>query len=473
MFSAERWVYNCDTMSTQPPSALLAQTSALIEQRTGLAVSTQFRGDLELILRDAAGGDLAGLLSLLRASPDSAPVWQDLIHALTIGETYFFRDPAYFRLLRDHLLANLVLERRHKNRLTLDIWCAGCATGEEPYSVAIALHTLLPDLERWRIRLLGTDINLRALALARAGVYRDWAFRHTDDGFRARYFDATPVGWQIKPALRQMVAFQQHNLLDTAFPQGLDIIFCRNVLIYFQREHIPPVERRLFEALHPGGWLLLGHAEAIRSARERWTAHVFPGAVLYQKPQDGTPLAYRRHTGALHTGPLPAAPAPDTYAAALAALRAERLDEAERTLGELLTRQPGHTRAHVLLAYLFAGRQAVPEAHAHLDMALYRDALLADAHYVRAMLFLEEGNDRDAFQALRAALYCQRDHLLAAYLLGNLYYRAGARARARRAWEHARAAAAARPPDEPVSDLSDLTAAGFVLLLDNQLSALG
>lgn len=458
-------------MSTQP-SVLLAQASELIEQRIGLAVSTQFRADLEAILRDLAGNDLEGLLRALRTSPYTAPEWQRVIQALTIGETYFFRDPAYFRLLRDQLLANLVLERRHKNQLTLDIWCAGCATGEEPYSVAIALHTLLPDLERWRIRLLGTDINLQALALARAGVYRDWAFRHTDDGFRARYFDATPAGWQIKPALRQMVAFEQHNLLDAAFPQRLDVIFCRNVLIYFQREHIPPVEHRLFEALNPGGWLLLGHAEAIRSARERWTTHVFPGAVLYQRPPDKAPLAYRRHTGALCASPLPPAPARDTYNAALAALRAERLDEAEQTLGELLARQPDHARAHVLLAYLFASRQAVPEAHAHLDMALYRDPLLADAHYVRAMLFLEEGNDRDAVQALRAALYCQRDHLLAAYLLGSLHYRAGAYARARRAWERARAAAAARPPNEPVSDFSDLTTASFVLLLDTQLSAL-
>lgn len=459
-------------MSTSSHDSLLAQATALIEQRTGLAVSTQFRADLEPILREQAGDDLGSLLTVLRASPDSAPVWQRLIHALTIGETYFFRDPAHFRLLRDHLLANLVLARRQKNRLALDIWCAGCATGEEPYSVAIALHTLLPDLGRWRVRLLGTDINLQALAQARAGVYRDWAFRHTDDGFRARFFDSTPAGWQIKPALRQMVTFQQHNLRDSALPQGLDIIFCRNVLIYFRREHIPPVEQGLFEALNPGGWLLLGHAEAIRSARERWTAHVFPGAVLYQKPHDGPPVAYRRHTGVLHTGALPAAPPPDTYDTALAALRAERPDEAERILGELLARQPEHARAHVLLAYLFASRQAVPEAHAHLDVALYRDALLADAHYLRAMLFLEEGNRRDTFQALRAALYCQRDHLLAAHLLGNLYHRAGDRARARRAWEHARAAAAARPPDEPVSDLSDLTAANFVLLLQNQLSGL-
>lgn len=461
-------------MTTFPDDALFAQAGALIEARIGLAVSTQFRGELAPLLREQAGdGGLSGLLAALRASPVTAPVWQRLIQALTIGETYFFRDSAHFHLLRDHLLANLVLERRHKNRLTLDIWCAGCATGEEPYSVAVALHTLLPDLDRWRIRLLGTDINTLALAQARAGVYRDWAFRHTEDGFRARYFDPVAAGWQIKPALRRMVTFQQHNLLDSAPPQGLDIIFCRNVLIYFQREQIAPVERGLFEALHPGGWLLLGHAEAIRTARDRWAAHVFPDAVIYQKPQSGPPVTYQRHTGARRTGPLASAPAPDIYDSALAALRAEQPDEAERILGALLAQQPGHARAHVLLAYLFASRQAVPEAHAHLDAALYSDALLADAHYLRAMLFLEENSQRDAFQALRAALYCQRGHLLAAHLLGNLYHRAGDRVRARRAWQHARAVAAARPPAAPVSDLSDLTAASLVLLLDTQLGGAG
>ncbi|HLV34646.1 MAG TPA: CheR family methyltransferase [Spirillospora sp.] len=452
---------------------MIDEFSALIEQRTGLSAATRFRADLQDILSELAGDDMPGFYRTLRQSQPTAPAWQAVVRALTIGETYFFRDMDTFRLLREKVLPPIIQQRRAAKQLELTIWCAGCATGEEPYSVAITLLETLPDLYRWKINLIGTDINAAALEQARAGVYRDWAFRHCPADFRPRYFDAAADGWRIKPYLREMVRFQQDSLLDQPSVQPCDLIFCRNVLIYLTRPHAAAVETKLHDALRSDGWLLLGPAEAVRTHRERWITHIFPGAIFYQKatqPQTA-PVTRRYRTG----HPPEIAPATngkaatDLYSAAVHAVHDGQPYEAERLLAELLTVQPNHAPAHTLLAYIFANRNAGPEAHVHLDTALRIDSMFSDAHYLRAALHLEAGQRASAEKALRAALYCRRDHPLATFLMGNLLAQAGDLSRANRAWSTAHALVSALPPDARISDLSDMTAAGFSTLIQAQL----
>ncbi|MBZ0286222.1 MAG: protein-glutamate O-methyltransferase, partial [Anaerolineae bacterium] len=219
-------------MTIEPTEPLLAQASELIEQRTGLAVGAQFRLDLKTILSELAHGDLPQFLAALRTSSDTAPEWQALLRALTIGETYFFRDAPTFERLRTSILPDLILERRQKGRYDLTIWSAGCAGGEEVYSIAILLHELLPDLQRWTIRLIGTDINAQALENAQKGVYRDWSFRHTHRDLQTRYFDLTPGGWQIKGYLQALPLFRQGNISQGAPHPACDLVFCRNTLLY-------------------------------------------------------------------------------------------------------------------------------------------------------------------------------------------------------------------------------------------------
>ncbi len=456
---------------------MIEQISTLIEQRTGLSVATRFQSDFQAILNQIAGDDLPRFYHTLQHSSHSAPLWQTLVRALTIGETYFFRDADTFRLVRAQVLLPLIQQRRAEGRLELKIWCAGCATGEEPYSMAMTLLDLLPDLDRWRISLLGTDINAAALEHARVGVYRDWSFRHCPQDVRRRHFVESPSGWVIKPALREMVTFRLVNLLDLPPMPAYDLIFCRNVLIYLTRGQAAAVETSLHSALGPGGWLLLGPSEALRTQRDRWTTHVFPGAIFYQKPaQAHNEPVMQRHEDPQKTR-LPAAngqtATADLYAAAVKAVHADQPHEAERLLAELLTDHPDDARAHTLLAYIFGNRSALPEAHAHLDTALRCDTMLSDAHYLRAALFLEEGQADRAEQALRAALYCCRDHVLATFLLGNLHAQAGDLVRANRAWTAARAQLNSLPPQMRISDLSDLTVAAFHTLIESQLDHRG
>ncbi|MBZ0302401.1 MAG: hypothetical protein K8J31_21825 [Anaerolineae bacterium] len=453
---------------------MIDEFSSLIEARTGLSVDTRFRADLQEILQQVAAGDLPGLHQTLRQTQVSAPKWQALIQALTIGETYFLRDTDTFHLLRTHMLPALIRARREARQLELHIWCAGCATGEEPYSVAMTLLETLPDWDRWQIHLIGTDLNMAALDQARAGIYRDWSFRHCPPDLKSRYFEAVSAGWRIRPPLRDMVTFQHLNLIETPPLPQADIIFCRNVLIYLTRPRAAALEEHLHAALNPGGWLLLGSSEALRAQRDHWITHVYPNLVLYQKPTQ--PLSgpvTRRHPEEHPLEPIIANGQAngDLYRAAVNAVHTDQTYEAERLLAELLADNPNHAGAHTLLAFIFANRSAVPEAQAHLDTALRIDTMLGDAHYLRAALYLENGERARAERALRAALYCQRDHPLATFLMGILYAQAGDLPRASRAWRLAQALASALPPQAPISDLSDMTAAAFGVLVQTQLDS--
>ncbi len=449
----------------------LDHIGALIETRTGLSVATRLRSDLQHILIQLAGDDLAGFSQTLQHSPTNGPEWQAVVRALTIGETYFFRDAEMFRLLRAQVLLPLIRQRRDARRLELNIWCAGCATGEEPYSLLIMLLETLPDFDQWTLNLVGTDINATALEQARAGLYRDWAFRHCPMEIRGRHFEPAAGGWHIRPHLRGKISFRQANLLDPPPLPHCDVIFCRNVLIYITREHVARVEDTFHNTLNPGGWMLLGPSEALHTHRERWITHVFPGSIFYQKaPQPQLEPITHRHKP---TRSIPAAPQqPDLYRAAVNAVHAEQPAEAERLLAELLADRPNQAGARTLLAFIFANRQALPEAHAHLDAALRSDSMYGDAHYLRAQLHLEAGETAAAEKALRAALYCRRDHPLATFLMGNLLANTGDKQRASRAWAAARAIVRALPPEAHISDLSDMNAATFGTLIQAQIDSL-
>lgn len=457
-------------MPTDSDTPYILEAIALIEQRTGLAVGAQFRAHLEAILYDLAQGDLARLVQTLRATPETAPTWQQLIHTLAIGETYFFRHQPYLQLLRNYILPDLVVQRRDSRQM--HIWSAGCATGEEPYSIAVTLREGLPDLPRWSIQLIGTDINQRALDAAQKGLYRPWAFRQAITGFQDLYFEPVPGGFQLKPEIRQMVLFRQGNLLAAPPLPQFDIIVCCNVLIYFHEEAARQVSAMFYETLAPGGWLILGQAEMLRFERDRWTTHVFPEMVVYQKPAAGGPLTRRHNLPLPQTAPRQQPPTPSAYTEAVVALRERRYDEAERLLSNILAQNSDFAPAHVLIGCLFANRQAYPEAFMHLDTALRLDPLQADAHCLRGLLYLENRQQAEARESLRAALYCNRQHILAAMILGHLYSQMGQAEKARRIWEEALRALNGLSPDAPVSDISDLTAEAARAFLGDHLKQL-
>jgi chemotaxis protein methyltransferase CheR len=287
--------------------------SQLMLERCGLHFPPKRRSDLELgvqrTFRDSNCADLDAYYLLLQDPRRGAAEMDRLINTLTINETHFFRNAGLNDALYDHVLPQII-ERQRASR-TLRLWSAGCASGEEPYSLAIMLRELLPDVDRWSVTLLGTDINTEALGRARAAVYGNWAFREQRaKGYRSRYFQplskATPAtraetpsspdvsasrgqSYALIPRVRNMVQFAHFNLVKDDYPsretntEHIDLIMCRNVTIYFTEAITACIIDRFHEALADDGWLVVGHSEYSLTTYRRFQARNFPGAILYQR----------------------------------------------------------------------------------------------------------------------------------------------------------------------------------------------
>ena len=200
--------------------------------------------------------------------PSEPPCWlYDLVEYLTVGETYFLRDPAQIAALRETILPDVLARRSVERRLR--IWSAGCSTGEEPYTLAMLL-TEQGVTEDWDLQLIGTDVNRESLRTARAAQYPAWSFRATPDETRARYFEPVDKVWQVIEPIRSMARFAWMNLGAETLLQpaiDLDLIVCRNVTIYFDDQATQRLYQALVRALAPGGWLMLGPSDPMPAQR--------------------------------------------------------------------------------------------------------------------------------------------------------------------------------------------------------------
>lgn len=221
---------------------------------------------------------------------DSEQEWAELILELTNLESYFFRDKELFNLLRNTLLPEII-QRQHYNK-TLRICSAGCSTGEEPYSLAILLKELIPDIEQWNLMILGIDINSSALEKAKTGIYRPWSFRTVDTEIKQRYFRLINNQYHIDSQIKDMLTFQNLNLVKDPFTRpkselrDMDLILCRNVFIYFEPSAIANVLNKFHQSLQPLGYLIAGHAELHGQNLSQFQTKVFPEALIYQRHAD-------------------------------------------------------------------------------------------------------------------------------------------------------------------------------------------
>ncbi|UFS72824.1 protein-glutamate O-methyltransferase CheR [Geomonas sp. RF6] len=207
----------------------------------------------------------------------------DIMDLLTTNETYFFRESFQLKAFTDEILPELAQTR--KGDRTLRIWSAGCSTGEEPYTIAMLI--LESDLFKgWRVEVVGTDISQRVVQQARKGVYGKSAFRCTPDGYQSRFFTETEGGMRISDEVRSLVTISHLNLFDEhrlALLGKMDLIFCRNVIIYFDLAAKKRVIERFYQALRPGGYLLLGHSESLMNISTAFALRHLKNDMVYQK----------------------------------------------------------------------------------------------------------------------------------------------------------------------------------------------
>jgi chemotaxis protein methyltransferase CheR len=247
----------------------------LIHQQTGIALSDAKRellyGRLARRLRKLGLASFAEYCKVLEEQ--SAPgEMQELTNAITTNLTSFFREEYHFRQLAEEALAQIIETRSAVRRLRL--WSAGCSTGEEPYTLAMVLREALAELHNWDVKLLATDIDSKVVATASGGIYAAERLKGVSAERRARWFQPAPGDpgcYTASEELKSLITFKQLNLLDAWPMKGIfDVIFCRNVVIYFDK----PTQRELFERMaehqEPGGWLFIGHSENLLNVTRRY-----------------------------------------------------------------------------------------------------------------------------------------------------------------------------------------------------------
>jgi chemotaxis protein methyltransferase CheR len=232
--------------------------------------------------------------TMLRFQASGAEL-QALINLMTVNETYFFREEYQFRCLVDSILPEIVARRRDKSPIR--IWGIPSSSGEEPYSIAMCLLERWGGINDWDVQIISSDIDTKILEQARAGLYTARSVEHVPKAYLHKYFRQTAEGYQLNDDMRSAVEFSRVNLQEPADVRPLrnfDVIFCRNLLIYFDDLSRKQAGETFFDALRPGGFICLGHSESMSRISSLYRIRKFPAAIVYQKPGEGNE-AYSDH----------------------------------------------------------------------------------------------------------------------------------------------------------------------------------
>ncbi|MCK4509660.1 MAG: tetratricopeptide repeat protein [Desulfuromonadales bacterium] len=412
----------------------------------------------------------------LTATSDNYDEMNKLLGLLTVGETSFFRYRSHREALLHYVIPSLI--QQNKSQAKLRIWSAGCSTGEEPYSLAILLLENFPELLEWDVQILATDINKRSLRQAREGLYGERSLRMMEDSLRQRYFEKVDNLFLISAQVKRMVRFDYLNLQTDNFPaqnnatKDVDLLSCRNVLIYFELETIRQIVAKFSQALRPQGYLFMGHSETMQNVSAQFQRHHQNSAFFYQRkagsvgkksvtaralpessrsPEAVAPPSARaqnkvstrtRDKLPVKTGgkaPLAAVVPkkqnldqvkkvlrrdPDQlYRDALTAFDHEKFTEAGKLFEELLEKQPTNPKALIGKGLLLANQGKYSDARICCARALKEDDLLAEAYLLRGLILDMEGFLVRALVEYQKVLWLEPLFVMAHYLAAKIHDR--------------------------------------------------
>jgi chemotaxis protein methyltransferase CheR len=446
-------------MTKKIPDAQLLQLGDVVARHLGLHFPKERWLDLQRGVCAAAQEcdcqhDLDRYVCELLSPALSQRKMEALASCLTIGETYFFREKRSLEAFERDIVPELIRAGAGPGR-AIRIWSAGCATGEEPYSVAIVLRTLM-GLKKWNVEILATDLNSKSLLKASEGIYGEWSFRGIPPWVRSAYFEEVEEGrWAITPVIKKMVTFAQLNLTDDAYPpvsncpNGLDVIFCRNVLMYLTPEGMNKVVRQLHRSLATDGWLIVSPTETSQQLFSEFATVSFGDVTFYRKSATLPPTTlalpvYAAARSSVQPERIFEAPEPTrtssldksgedshsearsqntvppavSYEQALALYEQGRYDEVERVIRGLLS-DDGND-AMLLLARTYANQGKLPAALALCDKAIAADKMAARAYYLRATILQEQGSVAEAILAFKQTVYAEPKFMLGHFALGSL-----------------------------------------------------
>jgi len=362
----------------------------------------------------------------LKVHPDGENEFRELLTLLTINETSFFRNPEQFDVLKKSVLTELIEKNTDRN---IKIWSAGCSTGEEPYSIAITLLETINNPDLWNIELLGTDVDKSALSLAKEGVYRKKSLRITPKEYIDKYFIPENGGFIIGDKVKKMVNFDYFNLTDEMYPAPLkgkwDIIFCRNVLIYFNQENVSKTIKKFSESLNENGYFFPGYSEILSTYESYFKPVRFGGIYVYRKKvKQAEPEAeQKKETGRLEISARlkkEKEKAETLYKKAVEYFIREEfeqsLDSVEKSL-ELDSMNPG---AHLIKGRIYFERSLYEKAQMSCREAAYLNPFMPEAHYMLGLTFAKLGKTDEALNELRTAVSLNRNFAMAYYNIAVL-----------------------------------------------------
>lgn len=482
---------------------LLSQISTMIANRFGLHFPPERWHELERALLKAALDTNEAELQLLGTTSHlshlSKRAAQALINQLTVGETYFLRDKKLFNALRKEIFPELIRKRRGVQKY-MRIWSAGCCTGEEPYSIAILLREILPDLKDWSITILATDINPVFLRKMESGLYREWSFRDTPSDFRLQYFTVTEQGlYRIDPEIQKMVTSEYLNLADDSYPSlfnntnAMDLIICRNVMIYFVPEMIRKITEGFNKSLADGGYLVVGPSEVPSISLQGFTDVLLAGTILYRKVEgdrgvrpDYQPepeLSLLMPGNSLLAKDFQDDPAEINLQQEFVSVAAKPQEagseknpfrDAERLCGDGLyhealtvlekSTQPGSRDPKVfgLMARIYANLGYLDKALTWCQKAIDADKMNPALHYFQAIILQEQKHFEESVISLRSAIYLDPKHILAHAALGNILAKVGKTADSNKSYRNAMQYLTILDPESVLPESDGITVKHFI-----------
>jgi chemotaxis protein methyltransferase CheR len=475
------------------PDALLLRLSEYLTAKIGFHFTKKRWNELHpkmaAAMIDFGFEDVGEFIEWLLSSSPTQRQIEILASHLTVGETYFFRERRAFEIMEQSILPGLVDARRRTEK-RLRFWSAGCSTGEEPYSIAILLNQLIPDLKDWNITILATDINTAALQKAGEGIYSDWSFRDTPPFFKDKYFERVNGNrYLLLPDIRKMVTFSYLNLSQDVYPalqnntNAMDFIFCRNVLMYFSPEHVKRAAERFYRSLVDGGWLIVSpvetsqiHYASFATVRiqdstfyKKDTRKIKPERLIAQYVEKGIipfPLKkvkHRKSEKPSHTAPYDAPGKPKQSVLTPleeAAILYQRgfYREAEERLRVLIFNGSSSQEMLVLFTKILANQGKLEDALHWCEKAVSADKCNPHLHYLLAVILEEQKKVEEARTSLKKALYLDHNFVLAHFALANLSLRRGKIAEARKHFGNTTEILSKYKPDEIFPESEGITA---------------
>ena len=440
------------------------------------------------------------IASLIRGGENNEAIGYMALY-LTIGETYFFRDAMSYSVLKANILPEVLNRKKPGERLS--IWSAGCSSGEEPYSIAMTAMTVLSDYRGENgpveARILATDINKQSLKVARSGIYRRWSFRDIPAFIKEKYFtireDET---YALKDEVKSKVDFAMLNLAEDGYPSllngtdNLDIIFCRNVLIYFSPEQVTNTLLKFHKCLRPGGWLFLAPSEIPHPAPKFFHVQNLNGAIVMQKVEEAD-LKEKAPIKIVHSNysyfgssreemrlsidnlievPPSMPPSIETELELdleldfenLPAKLTEYYDQGRYStiidaLPQISTSMEDSDSSETLglIARSFANLGNLEAAIDWCDRLIAQDTINARWYYLKATIHHEMGDDDAALRSLTQSIFLDESYVIAYFVLGNLHRQRGEKDKSGKCFSHVARLLQERTGTDIVQDSDGLT----------------